>query len=95
MTNFYKQNVYDPSDNKIGGVDDILIDKEGRVTAVIIGITEFLGMKRTWLFPSAQSAPARRTTNGNWFSTRPRRSLKTAPGFTYDKAETTWIPAAK
>jgi PRC-barrel domain len=32
------------SDNKIGGVDDILIDKEGRVTAVIIGVGGFLGM---------------------------------------------------
>ena len=44
VTNFYKQNVYDPSDNKIGGVDDILIDKEGRVTAVIIGVGGLLGM---------------------------------------------------
>jgi sporulation protein YlmC with PRC-barrel domain len=38
VTNFYKQNVYDPSDNKIGEVDDVLIDKEGRVTALIIGV---------------------------------------------------------
>ena len=44
MTNFYKQNVYDPSDNKIGGVDGPLIHKEGRVTAVIIGVGGFLGM---------------------------------------------------
>jgi hypothetical protein len=28
VTNFYKKNVYDPSDNEIGGVDDILIDEE-------------------------------------------------------------------
>ena len=28
VRNFYKQNVYDPSDNKIGEVDDLLIDKE-------------------------------------------------------------------
>ena len=44
MINFYKQNSYDPSDSKIGGVDDILIDKEGRVTAAIIGVGGFLGM---------------------------------------------------
>ena len=74
VINFYKQNVYDPSDIKIGGVDDILIDKEYRVTTAIIGVGGFLGMgERTWLFPSAQSAPARRTTNGNWFSTRTKR----------------------
>ena len=44
MTNFYKQNVYDPSDNKIGDIDDVLIDKEGRVTALIISVGGFLGM---------------------------------------------------
>src|SRR5258707_11140353 len=44
VTNFYKQNVYDPSDTKIGEVDDVLIDKEGRVTALIIGVGGFLGM---------------------------------------------------
>jgi sporulation protein YlmC with PRC-barrel domain len=44
VTNFYKQNVYDPSDNKIGDVDDMLIDKEGHVTAMIIGVGGFLGM---------------------------------------------------
>jgi sporulation protein YlmC with PRC-barrel domain len=44
VTNFYKQNVYDPSDNKIGDLDDVLIDKEGRVTATIIGVGGFLGM---------------------------------------------------
>src|SRR6202035_6076728 len=41
VTNFYKQNVYDPADNKIGDVDDMLIDKEGRVTALIIGVGRF------------------------------------------------------
>jgi sporulation protein YlmC with PRC-barrel domain len=44
VTNFYKQKVYDPSDNKIGDVDDMLIDKEGHVTAMIIGVGGFLGM---------------------------------------------------
>ena len=67
VTNFYKQNVYDPSDNKIGDVDDVLIDKEGRVTAMILGVGGFLAWaKRTLLFPSAPCAPARRTTNGTW-----------------------------
>ena len=43
VTNFYKQNVYD-ADNKIGDVDDVLIDKEGKVTAMIIAVGGFLGM---------------------------------------------------
>ena len=68
VTNFYKQNVYDPSDNKIGDVDDVLIDKEGRVTAMIIGVGGFLGMgEKDVLFHSAPCARARKITiNGTW-----------------------------
>jgi sporulation protein YlmC with PRC-barrel domain len=60
VTNFYKQNVYDPSDNKIGGVDDILIDKEGRVTAVIIGVGGFLGMGEKDVAVALQLNPRQR-----------------------------------
>jgi hypothetical protein len=68
VTNFYKQNVYDPSDNKIGDVDDVLIDKEGNVTAMIIGVGGFLGMgEKDAQSPSAQFVPARKTINGIWF----------------------------
>src|ERR1700694_1386929 len=44
VTNFYKQNVYDPSDNKIGDIDDVIIDKAGSVSALIVGVGGFLGM---------------------------------------------------
>jgi sporulation protein YlmC with PRC-barrel domain len=43
VTNYYKQNVYDPSDNKIGEIVDVLVDQEGRVNALIIGVGGFLG----------------------------------------------------
>jgi hypothetical protein len=66
VTNFYKQSVYDPSDNKIG--DHALIDKEGRVTAIIIGVGGFLGMgEKDVAVPfSSVRVPARKTTNGTW-----------------------------
>ena len=44
MTNWYKQNVYDPGDNKIGEVMDVLVDREGKITALIIGVGGFLGI---------------------------------------------------
>jgi len=31
VTDYYKQNVYDPTDNKIGDIKDVLIDKSGQV----------------------------------------------------------------
>src|ERR1700693_4227535 len=44
VMNFYKQNVYDPSDVKIGEINDVLVDKEGKLVAFIIGIGGFLGV---------------------------------------------------
>ena len=53
VTNYYKQDVYDRADNKIGTVDDVLIDKQGRVTALVLGVVAFwVSAKRTCQSPS-------------------------------------------
>jgi hypothetical protein len=44
VTNFYKQNVYDPSDVNIGEINDVLVDKDGKLVAFVIGIGGFLGV---------------------------------------------------
>ena len=44
VTEYYKQNVYDPSDNTIGEVNDVLLDQDGHVTAVILSVGGFLGL---------------------------------------------------
>jgi sporulation protein YlmC with PRC-barrel domain len=67
VTNFYKQSVYNPSDNKIGDIDDALIDKEGRVTAIIIGVGGFLGMgEKDVAVPFSSVRASEKTTNGTW-----------------------------
>ena len=43
VTEWYKQNVYDPQDNKIGEIMDVLMDKDGKATALIIGVGGLLG----------------------------------------------------
>ena len=43
VTDWYKQSVYDPNDKKIGEVKDVLVDKSGKVTSLIIGVGGFLG----------------------------------------------------
>ena len=96
MTNLYKQNVYDPSDNKIGDIDDVLIDKEGKVTALIIGVGGFLAMgEKDVAIPSSDVHAS--VKNNKWYLVlnTTKDALKTAPGFTYDKTRTSWIPAAK
>ena len=96
VTNFYKQNVYDPSDSKIGDVDDMLIDKEGRVPALIIGVGGFLGMgEKNVAIPFSDVRASEK--NNKWYLVlnTTKDALKGAPGFTYDKTKTTWGPAAK
>ena len=44
VTDWYKQNVYDPSNNKIGEIEDVLVDKTGKISAVIISVGGFLGI---------------------------------------------------
>ena len=96
VTNFYKHNIYDPSDNKIGDVDDVLIDKEGRVTAMIIGVGGFLGMGEKDVAAPFSSVRAWEK-NDKWYLVlnTTKEALKTAPGFTYDKTKTAWVPTAK
>src|SRR5262245_23480810 len=43
VTEWYKQSVYDPSNNKIGEIMDMLMDKDGRAAALIVGVGGFLG----------------------------------------------------
>ena len=43
VTDWYKQNVYDSNENKIGDIKDVLVDKSGKVVALIVGVGGFLG----------------------------------------------------
>ena len=42
VTHWYKQNVYDPDDHKIGEIEDVLVDRSGKATALIVGVGGFL-----------------------------------------------------
>jgi sporulation protein YlmC with PRC-barrel domain len=44
VTAYYKQNVYDNNNNKIGQIADVLVGKDGKINAFVIGAGGFLGM---------------------------------------------------
>jgi sporulation protein YlmC with PRC-barrel domain len=96
VNNFYKQSVYDPSDNKIGDVEDVLIDTDGHVSAMIIAVGGFLGVGEKDVAVPYSSIRASKKNN-KWYLVlnTTKDALKTAPGFTYDKTKTAWIPAVK
>jgi sporulation protein YlmC with PRC-barrel domain len=92
----YKQAVYDPKESKIGDIDDVLVDKSGKVTGLVIGVGGFLGAgEKDLIVPFSAIKMSKR--NDKWWLTldETKDDLKNAHGFTYDKASTTWIPEKK
>src|ERR1700761_4780056 len=43
VAKYYKQSVYDPAKDKIGTVDDVVLNDSGQATGLIIGVGGFLG----------------------------------------------------
>ncbi len=94
VANYYKQDVYDTSEHKIGEVVDVLVKPDGTVGALIVSVGGFLGLgERDVAVPfQAVSATQRR---GTWYLTMnaTKDSLQAAPAFRYDRAAATWTPA--
>jgi sporulation protein YlmC with PRC-barrel domain len=91
ITDYYKQDVYDPQQSKIGSVDDVLVDKSGKVTGLVIGVGGFLGAgEKDVIVPF--TAVKSEKKNDKWYLTldETKDSLKGAPGFQYNKTSTTW-----
>jgi sporulation protein YlmC with PRC-barrel domain len=75
VTAYYKQNVYDQNNNKIGQIVDLLMTKDGKIDKVVVGAGGFLGMgKHDVMLPFSSvkmqkeadrtAASADRNTNG-------------------------------
>jgi len=93
VTNWYKQSLYDPSDNKIGEVEDVLIEqKDGHIAALIVGVGGFLGIGEKRVAIPFNGVKATKKNNSWYLTTNATKDdLKKAPGFVYDKARTGWV----
>jgi sporulation protein YlmC with PRC-barrel domain len=96
VTNYYKQAVYDPKESKIGDIDDVLVDKSGKITGLVLGVGGLLGVgEKDVIVPFTAVKTAKK--NDKWWLTldETKDDLKSAPGFKYDRASTTWVPEKK
>ena len=94
VTNYYKQAVYDDSQKKVGEVDDVLIDKSGRVSGLVVGVGGFLGMGEKDVIMAFSDVHVTKKDNKWWLTIdESKDSLKAAPGFTYNRDTATWQPA--
>src|SRR4051812_9831713 len=91
VTDYYKQDVYDPSDNKIGTVDDVIVNSSGQVKALIIGVGGFLGLgEKDIATPFEAVKPTQKNNTWRLVMNANKDELKTAPGFRYDRGSTKW-----
>ena len=92
VTHWHKQNVYDPSDNKIGEVNDVLIDRDGKATALIIGVGGFLGIGEKDVAVPFNAVRVTTKDNNKWYlvMNTTKDALKGAKGFKYDRSAMTW-----
>jgi len=92
VTNYYKQSVYDPSGNKVGDISDLIVEKDGRITAAMVGVGGFLGVdEKNVAIPFDALKVSQK--NNVWHLTvnTTKGELKSAPGFKYDRDTTMWV----
>ena len=96
VTNYYKQDVYDKGQNTVGKIDDVLIDKSGKITTLIVGVGGFLGIGEKDVALPFTAVHAEKKNN-KWYLTvdETKESLKGAAGYKYDSSTTTWSPVSK
>jgi sporulation protein YlmC with PRC-barrel domain len=93
VTDWYKQDVYDPSNAKIGEIMDVLVAKDGQVQAAIVGVGGFLGAGEKDVAVSFNSIKQTMKNDKVYLTLDTTKdALKKAPGFKYDSTKTTWVP---
>ena len=94
VSNYYKQNVYDPSDAKIGEISDVLLNKQGKVDAFMVAVGGFLGVGEKDVAVPFDAVHAAQK-DGKWYLTMntTKDALKNARGYKFDKVKSTWEPA--
>ncbi len=93
VTNWYKQNVYDPARNKIGEITDVLVAPNGQINAVIVGVGGFLGAGEKDVAVNFNSIKQTKKDNKVYLTMDTTKdALKNAPGFKYDSNKTSWVP---
>ena len=93
VTDWYKQNVYDPQQRKIGEIMDLLVNQSGQVEAAMVGVGGFLGAGEKDVAVSFNAIKPTKKNDKTYLTlSTTKDALKNAPGFKYDRQSTTWVP---
>jgi len=96
ISDYYNQSVYDNRDNKVGDVNDLLLDDGGKINAVIIGVGGFLGVgEKNVAVPFSSLKVAEKNGSRYLVLETTKEALQSAPGYVYDSGKKVWLPATK
>lgn len=92
ITNWYKQDVYDRADNKIGQMLDVLVDHGGKNVAIIIGVGGFLGIGEKDVAVPFDAVHFKKKDN-RWQAVinTTKETLRDARGYKYDRNAQSWV----
>jgi sporulation protein YlmC with PRC-barrel domain len=92
VTDWYKQDVYDPSSSKIGKVDDVLVSDAGQINALIVGVGGFLGAGEKDVAVPFTAIKWTTKDNKKYLTMNATKDeLKAAPGLKYNSDKTSWV----
>jgi sporulation protein YlmC with PRC-barrel domain len=93
VSDWYKQDVYDPSNSKIGKIDDVLVSDSGQVNALVVGVGGFLGAGEKDVAVPFSAVKWTTKDNKNYLTMAATKDdLKAAQGLKYDSTKTAWVP---
>jgi sporulation protein YlmC with PRC-barrel domain len=96
ISTYYSEDVYDTKDNKIGDVNDILLDKDGRVSTLIVGVGGFLGVgEKDVAVPFNTLKVSEKGGDRYLVIDATKEALEKAPGYIHDKDKGVWVPEKK
>ncbi len=96
VTDWYKQNVYDPQQQKIGEIEDLLLNQSGQIEAAMVGVGGFLGAGEKDVAVTFNAIKPTKKDDKTYLTLDTTKdALKNSPGFKYDRQSTIWVPESK
>jgi sporulation protein YlmC with PRC-barrel domain len=94
ITHWYKQPIYDQGNNRIGDIDDVLIDRESKVVALMVGVGGFLGIGEKHVAVPFNAIQVTTKDNNKWYlvMNSTKDAMKNWPNFKYDRSTAMWMP---
>ena len=93
ISSYLKAKVYDEGNYKVGEIKDMLVDRNGRINAVLLSVGGFLGVGEKDVALPLDSLKLNEREGRYWLSVDvTKQALRGAPAFVYDQRTAQWEP---